>query len=49
MKVAILSKPNHPELSALVPRLLQWLGDHKYVVITLIVLALLCWSLFASR
>jgi NAD+ kinase len=34
MKVAILSKPNHAELSALVPRLLEWLREHKYEAVT---------------
>src|SRR3954464_8646149 len=34
MKVAILSKPNHPELSALVPRLLEWLREHNYEAVT---------------
>ncbi|MFL6299397.1 MAG: NAD(+)/NADH kinase [Terriglobales bacterium] len=33
MKVAIISKPNHPELSKLVPRLLEWLREHKYEVV----------------
>src|SRR3954465_6643808 len=33
MKVAIISKPNHRELAALVPRLLDWLKDHKYEVV----------------
>jgi NAD+ kinase len=32
MKVAIISKPNHSELATLVPRLLDWLKDHKYEV-----------------
>jgi NAD+ kinase len=34
MKVAIISKPNHPELSTLVPRLLEWMREHKYEVVT---------------
>jgi NAD+ kinase len=34
MKVAILSKPNHSELNALVPRLLEWLREHKYEAVT---------------
>jgi len=34
MKVAIISKPNHPELGTLVPRLLDWLREHKYEVVT---------------
>ena len=33
MKVAILSKPNHSELSKLVPRLLEWLREHEYEVV----------------
>jgi NAD+ kinase len=33
MKVAIISKPNHPELALLVPRLLDWLRDHRYEVV----------------
>ena len=33
MKVAILSKPNHSELSTLVPRLLEWLREHEYEVV----------------
>src|SRR3954451_207693 len=34
MKVAIISKPNHPELATLVPRLLDWLKDHKYEAVS---------------
>src|SRR6266581_1209798 len=32
MKVFIISKPNHPELALLVPRLLTWLKEHAYEV-----------------
>ena len=34
MKVAIISKPNHPELASVVPGLLDWLRDHKYDAVT---------------
>src|SRR3954470_17273218 len=34
MKVAIISKPNHPELGTLAPRLLDWLKDHKYEAVS---------------
>ena len=32
MKVVIISKPRHPELVTLVPRLVAWLKEHQYEV-----------------
>jgi len=32
MKVVIISKPRHPELVTLVPRLVAWLKEHGYEV-----------------